>query len=250
MAKILGIDHLLDGVAPIIKLNLREADSVGARYVYGKHLILIDVPKTCRVEDLLPSLDHELVHFLQDNVLGLSPRAPRFVVEGMASLVELLLHGKIRGYEKELLAYIAWCLVQDRNHLCLAIDRVDLAKAHGVTASILQRGLGMSYVESARAKRRIGLAIVGLALLWLAPLLVGWIITGKPVLVQYGVADKVCGTPPNCNPNNNETCKQILEQINACRNVIINPTYLVQAIGTVIAIWALLSAAIALKTSE
>ena len=135
VAEILGVDHLLDGATPSIKLNLRESKNVGGKYVWGRKIIRIDVPKTCRVEDLLPSLDHELVHFLQDAVLRLDPKMSKFVVEGMASLVELLLHGEVRGYRKELLEYITWCLSQDRNHLCSLLVHLGEDMIRGVLAS-------------------------------------------------------------------------------------------------------------------
>ena len=107
----------------------------------------------------------------------------------------------------------------------------------------------MSYVETARAKRMIGYALIGLIMLWLAPFLVGWVVSGKPQLIQYSLADRICGTIPSCEPNN-ETCQQIAQQVATCRNVVINPVTLLQAIGTLIAILVMIYGAIKMKTGE
>ena len=97
--KILGINNTYNSNigTPKVFLNLREADRPGGRYFWGHYLITLDVPK--KLKDILPVLDHELVHYVQDvlNVVG-----PRWYLEGMASCVELKLHGKSRGYVKEL----------------------------------------------------------------------------------------------------------------------------------------------------
>ncbi len=89
---------------PTTWLMFRESEKPGGKYVWGLGIISLDVPKN-EPEDLIPVLDHELTHYVQD-VEGL--KGPRPYLEGMATYVELRLHGKIRGYRYELRRYLKY----------------------------------------------------------------------------------------------------------------------------------------------
>lgn len=89
-------------VLPTIWLAFRESEKPGGRYVWGLGVIILDIPKN-KLEDLIPVLDHELTHYVQD-IEGVEE--PRSYLEGMATYVELRLHGKIRGYQYELRRYL------------------------------------------------------------------------------------------------------------------------------------------------
>ena len=83
---------------PKVILNLRESRRPGGRYFWGLHIITIDIPKGSYTK-ILPVLDHELTHYVQD-ILNI--KGPKWYIEGMAIYVELRLHGQIRGYYNEL----------------------------------------------------------------------------------------------------------------------------------------------------
>ena len=89
-------------VLPTIWLAFRESEKPGGRYVWGLGVIILDIPKI-RLEDIIPVLDHELVHYVQD-VEGF--RGPKWYLEGMAAYIELELHNKVRGYYRELMDYL------------------------------------------------------------------------------------------------------------------------------------------------
>jgi len=83
---------------PTIWLMFRESEGPGGRYVWGLGLILLDIPKN-RLGDIIPVLDQELTHYIQD-VEGI--QGPRWYLEAIASLIEFKLHGRVRGYVNEL----------------------------------------------------------------------------------------------------------------------------------------------------
>ena len=83
---------------PTIWLMFRESEGPGGRYVWGLGLILLDIPKN-RLRDIIPVLDHELTHFIQD-IEGI--QGPKWYLEAIASLIEFKLHGRVRGYVNEL----------------------------------------------------------------------------------------------------------------------------------------------------
>jgi len=83
---------------PTIWLAFRESEKPGGKYVWGLGLILLDIPKN-RLGDIIPVLDHELTHYIQD-VEGI--QGPRWYLEAIASLTEFKLHGRVRGYINEL----------------------------------------------------------------------------------------------------------------------------------------------------
>jgi len=98
------------------------------------------------------------------------------------------------------------------------------------------------YMDAAHAKRRISYAILALILIWMAPFIIGWILSGKPELIQYNIANNYCGIPPSCSPDNT-TCKQVADQVIRCRNVVINTGYLIQGVVTLFVIYALMKSA-------
>jgi len=83
---------------PKVILNLRESRRPGGRYFWGIHIITIDIPKGSYTK-ILPVLDHELTHYIQD-IEGV--RGPKWYLEAIATLTEFKLHGIVRGYVNEL----------------------------------------------------------------------------------------------------------------------------------------------------
>ena len=106
VTELLGVDPVVE--PPRAVLRPRKAGRPGGLYVWSLKAVVVDVPR--RLEDILPVLDHELVHHLQNVVLGLRPwNAPTWLLEGMAAAVELALYGRVRGYEKHLSKYLEYC---------------------------------------------------------------------------------------------------------------------------------------------
>lgn len=99
---LLGIKKPDNVPLPTVILNFREAKRPGGKYLLG--VIILDIPKA-NIKDLIPVLDHELVHYIQDLE---SMTGSRQYLEGMAMYVELKLHHTIRGYSRELIYFLRY----------------------------------------------------------------------------------------------------------------------------------------------
>ncbi|RLC61150.1 MAG: hypothetical protein DRI01_08955 [Chloroflexi bacterium] len=99
---LLGIRKPDNVPLPTVILNFREAERPGGKYFLG--VIVLDIPKMS-VKDLIPVLDHELIHYIQD-LEGMT--GSRQYLEGMAMYVELKLHHAIRGYRRELIYFLRY----------------------------------------------------------------------------------------------------------------------------------------------